>query len=626
MKITNINSLVIANQIQQTSQAISQSLERLSTGKRINTANDDLAGFSTAVKQNAQIRGLQQSNLNINQVYGLLQTADSAMSVQMDILQKMRDLSVQGADGNITSNDRTNLNTQVQALLTQFMQITSNTEFNGTKLLDGSFGNKNIPLSWASGNGNNLNVQLDSLQASKVFEKTVGTAKFSSDTSVSTGGAPRDFALVDFNNDGNVDMASIDNTDDTVSVALGNGDGTFQGRTTVSIEANPVILRAGDVNNDGIQDLVVSNNDASTDSLGVLLGNGDGTFQAEQTYQITNAASTDFVLTDLNNDGYLDLVSGTDANSISVLLNNGDGTFQNEVTTAALTNSSHLQTADFNGDGNQDIVLTNSTSGLTQVMLGDGSGNFNAMSTINTALVLLNINTAVGDFNEDGKVDLLVSEGNAGTVDFFAGNGDGTFASKTAYSAAGHELQISVGDFNSDGHLDFVGRSGTVNYLNLGDGNGGFTQGGTYSATTSNGLQVADLNNDGVDDFASVSSSGNAVSLFVNYTSTDSAVKDVNVSSVDSAQKMIGIIDTAMGNLSGERAQIGANLSVLNQASSYNTDLQASYSDALSNVQDVDLAAETSKLVSQQILQQSQMASLTQANLDMQVVLGLLKF
>src|SRR4051812_47339609 len=95
------------NQLQKTSNAIAKSLERLSTGKRINSAKDDIPGYALSTRLDAQVRGLGQTVQNTNTALGMVNTADSALGAQLDILQRMREIAVQGANGTLTATDRT---------------------------------------------------------------------------------------------------------------------------------------------------------------------------------------------------------------------------------------------------------------------------------------------------------------------------------------------------------------------------------------------------------------------------------------------------------------------------------------------------------------------------------------
>ena len=137
---TNVAAQVAANALAKNDRAMTQTMERLATGKRINSASDDAAGLAIASKLTSQVTGLNQAVRNGNDAISMLQTADGAMIEVSNMLQRMRELSVQGGNGTLSSTDRTALNTEFVALRTEIERIADNTQWNGDNLLDGSAG------------------------------------------------------------------------------------------------------------------------------------------------------------------------------------------------------------------------------------------------------------------------------------------------------------------------------------------------------------------------------------------------------------------------------------------------------------------------------------------------------
>jgi len=323
----------------------------------------------------------------------------------------------------------------------------------------------------------------------------------------------------DFNGDGKLDLAVANGCGATncrngsVGVLLGNGDGTYKAAVVYPSggdEARAVI--AGDFNHDGKMDLAVVNQNCQTQtclngSLTILLGNGDGTFQTAGSYD-PGGDGISLAIGDLNGDGNLDIVSANlQADNIGVLLGRGDGTFQPVVTYATGApwplGPTSVVLGDFRGHGMLDLAFTiplcteSCSSAFVGVQLGNGDGTFGPVVNYSAANFDPTF-AAVGDFNGDGKLDLAISNGDGG-VGVLLGNGDGTFQSPVG-SASGVNSpgSLAVGDFNGDGKPDLaVASSGSVAVL-VSNGDGTFQTSGIYEAGGDGPYVTAgDLNGDG---------------------------------------------------------------------------------------------------------------------------------
>jgi hypothetical protein len=283
-----------------------------------------------------------------------------------------------------------------------------------------------------------------------------GDGTFQAAVNYGAGEFPESVAVGDFRGDGKLDLVVANQGSNNVSILLGNGDGTFQAAVNYGVGSSPTSVAVGDFNGDGKLDLVVANSFSNNGSI--LLGNGDGTFQAAVNY---GAGLTLFSVAvgDFNGDGKLDLaVAGSD---VSILLGNGDGTFKTAVQYVAGLEPNSLAVADFNGDGKLDLAVANYESNNVSILLGKGDGTFQAavdygIGTENYPATPGSV--AVGDFNGDGKLDLVVagveSDG-VSVVSVLLGNGDGTFQAAVNYGA-GAQTSVAVGDFNGDGRLDLA--------------------------------------------------------------------------------------------------------------------------------------------------------------------------
>ncbi len=222
------------------------------------------------------------------------------------------------------------------------------------------------------------------------------------------------------------------------------------------------------------------------------------------------AGATAVAIGDFNNDGKLD-VAWTASNGLNVSLGNGNGTFQPPIVTSGFGGSLiQLVTGDFNGDGNLDLALGGDW-GVT-VLLGDGKGGFTESSYID-AFTGGNAGIGVADFNHDGRLDIYIAgwEGPYDEFEILTGNGDGTFGYSYGYVTGSPQGQgdfgilsgaPAVGDFNQDGYLDLAiggypnGNDGEIEIF-LGNASGAFTQGTTISGVYAINVATADVNNDG---------------------------------------------------------------------------------------------------------------------------------
>jgi hypothetical protein len=318
----------------------------------------------------------------------------------------------------------------------------------------------------------------------------------------------------------------------SVSVLLGNGDGTFQPAITTGVLPGATSLAVGDFNGDGKPDLaVVSGLDNSVE---VLRGNGNGTFQPNPliipvgTQGNFLPAIASVAVGDFAHNGKLDLaVVNPGANTVSVLLGNGDGTFQNRVDLPVGTAPLSVVAANL-GNGQIDLVVANHDSSNVSVLLGKGDGTFGPAQNIDVNAHINGIDSnpitlAVGDFNGDGKPDILVSQ----VEDFFEevvtvlpGNGDGTFQAPIQKDAGFGLVGLAVGDFSGNGKLGFATVNGQGGGAVVFSGNGDGTFGPPRFIDTGGsnpfGLASGDFNGDGRPDLAVANTFSNTVGVLLN--------------------------------------------------------------------------------------------------------------
>jgi len=252
-----------------------------------------------------------------------------------------------------------------------------------------------------------------------------GDGTFQPQTTLSTSYFPGSIAAGDFNGDGVLDLAVANRSlppasySAAITIFLGNGDGTFKPGVNYAVGpqyANPPSsLITADFNGDGKLDLVAANSN-TPGSVSILLGNGDGTFQAQVQYS-TGAEPYTVIAGDFNGDGKLDLATanlGTGANSVSVLLGNGDGTFQSNVDYPTSIGPMSLATGDINGDGKPDLAVVNFKANTVSVLLGNGDGTFQANQDFNTGVSPRSV--IMYDLNGDGRLDLAIANFGSNTI------------------------------------------------------------------------------------------------------------------------------------------------------------------------------------------------------------------
>jgi hypothetical protein len=296
-----------------------------------------------------------------------------------------------------------------------------------------------------------------------------GDGTFGSPTYNTVGSAPSSVVTGDFNRDGIVDLAVQNQNSSSVSILLGKGDGTFQAAKSVAIDGSFGRLGAGDFNGDGKLDLAATNGLDGT--ISVLLGNGDGSFQTHVDYAV-GPGPIPMTVGDVNGDGILDLVAANDihASTFEVLLGNGDGTFQAAVTHPTIGDPESLVLADFNGDGQLDLaILSEGGNPGIAILPGNGDGTFGTPMTYSAQCgnSLDDCTAAAADINGDGKLDLIVRNSPANTVQVLLGNGDGTFQTPVSFDTGGDPEQVVVGDFNGDGRLDLAVANFSTNSISV---------------------------------------------------------------------------------------------------------------------------------------------------------------
>jgi hypothetical protein len=284
---------------------------------------------------------------------------------------------------------------------------------------------------------------------------------------------PTSIAAGDFNSDGSTDLLITNVSGDSLSLLLGNGDGTFQDTTTLKIGNMPRALVADDFNGDGRVDIALAN--AGNDEVTILIGKGDGSFNQGEKHS-THRSPLAIIISDFNRDHKNDLAVALKSDAVDILLGNGNGTFVKGQTLEVQDTPTSIAAADLNQDGFIDLAIANNgaMSNNVSVFMGQKDGAFKASGHYPTGMRPLFVTT--GDFTGDGRLDLEVVNGVRDSLSLLAGNGDGTFKPAINFGAGTGPASSVVLDVNGDHILDtvVVNNLGSTMTLLVGKGDGTF--------------------------------------------------------------------------------------------------------------------------------------------------------
>ena len=643
---TNVKSLVAQDSLVKSGRALATSMERLSTGKRINSAKDDAAGLSISNRMDAQIRGLTMAVKNANDGISLMQTAEGALDEVTNSLQRMRELAVQAVNGTNTTQDRAALDAEVQQLKSEIDRTAKTTQFNSINLLDGSFKNKELQI------GDKANQVLNiGIAGAKVSDLGMGPSATGGNVFVG----------------GRIGFTDSSNTISTKFLSGGSLSLVINGTVISSIKsntsgANNTTLDINDVttaiNNSraGVTASAFNEVTAANPGSGIIASTGSFSILvtatdtgAQSTIKVTNTNSLQEVADKINAQGGPSTVQARINDEGKLVLFNSSGANMtvtdstNANATVGMQQAVGFKTADkFRGmlklESNTDNPvaigvqgkLANSgtvtddtantalrTLGLVQIK-AVRSGTVDTASTtsnLTSTEALKDAYTYQGASITSSTTQWIAGEVKINGVDIYrSGQDTNTTAKKVNLinSFADQTGVFATYGSNSSGNISITLNSVNNQPISVDTGNKTITS--AYGGYASHGLVSVNVGDDYYDGTKPTSGGGSG-----------SSVTGLNVLSASSATDALKSIDNAIEQVSQSRANLGAVqnrlIATVNNLSNVSTNTEASKS----RIMDTDYSKETTNLAKSQIIQQAATAMLAQANQAPQMVLSLLK-
>ena len=639
---SNITSLNVQRNLGDATLQLSKSMEKLSSGLRINKASDDAAGLAISETLKSSSRVYTTAIRNVNDGISFLNIADSAMSELSNITTRNLELSEQSANGSYSKVQRKAMDAEADALVKEFNRIVKTTEFNGMKVIDVEESSGLVRIQAGYGVNGSLGLSVGS-----ELSRYVGKGEYGSAVQYSTeGNKSNALQLVDIDGDQDLDMITV-GTDGRATIRKNNGDGTFGAAVQYSTtEQSSNSIQFADIDGDGHPDMVVVGvSNMLRGQIVTRKNNGDGTFGAAVQYSaVQSGGFYALQLADIDNDGDLDMVAaGTSSSNnlgyAAIRKNNGDGTFGNAIFYTTEGQYSYaLQLADIDDDGDLDMITSgrdSSFKGWATIRKNNGNGTF-GNATQYTVVGWQASALQMADIDNDGDLGLVAngvgSSGGIATVR--KNNGDGTFGADVQYTTEGTGgTSLQLADIDEDGDLDMLTAGlqdshGTAS-VRKNNGDGTFAAAVQYlnEGTGSYALQLADVNGDEILDMVTAGSSGSAgfatTRLGIGHDVTTIAL--LNLRTQSDALAGITTLKAQLDRISAERGNIGSSQSRLSVALNTLGTTRENFDAAASRITDVDVAQESSEMTRNEIVQRVGAAILANANQSPELALKLLQ-
>ena len=346
---------------------------------------------------------------------------------------------------------------------------------------------------------------------------------------------PRSVVSGDINNDHHIDFIVANSGTDNIGVFISQQDGSFSNEKTyfTGFESNPRSLAIDDFNNDSYADIVVAN--YGTNNIGLFIGYENGTFDNQKVTSLGSSHPLLIMNGDFNKDNRMDIAVVNDGtNTIGILLGYGNGSFEQQTTYSTGYDSfpSSLAIGDFDNDTDLDVVVANSGTNSIGIFLNYGNGTFINQYIYTTMLDSHPLSITLGDLNNDKILDIVVANNGTGSVGIFFGHGNGTFLPQVSYTigslaSPAYPYYVTLNDMKKDHALDIVIVDSRNDYIHVlpGYGNGSFAAKATYDAVSGSmpvGIIVNNLNNNSQADVVLVNYETNNALVLMDYSSKPS--------------------------------------------------------------------------------------------------------
>ena len=590
---TNIASLTAQRALHGTGDELATAMERLATGSKINSSADDAAGLAIGQRMTAQVNGLNMAVKNAGDGMAMTQTIESALNTISDMLQRIRELAVQSANATNSSRDRSFLQEEVNQLTQEINRVSSTSQFNGEKILDGTFVNKTIQLGMEE--GERLSISVPSIAADQI-----GAYAYTGDgtAAAAAGGPPAANGLTA-------------NEDVTIVGPLGTATTTAEAADSAKQTVNRI--------------------NALTSQTGVSA--------TAQTY--AQLSSTSAV-----GESYAIKINGISSGNFTISSSSVEDAVRAINSVAGSTGVTATSTADgkvlmFDNDGD-DITVENDAVGTSlRLQKMDYSGT----TTVGAAVALATANGNDAS-RVSGAIKAVSSDpftitqagtdaGNTAAVKVSDDDLAALAAAPTTYNIVvtntGETVPISVAAETVAGWQAAIDASDLVGQITVGT----LAVGGTDKLVLTGSSTLGDITlNDNADPNAAVlltnassiaGAEGAGSGYFVTGTATLSTVATMNIATQASAGLAISIADSALDTVARMRANLGAIDNRLNYTMDNLINVSEKTEAARSRVEDADFALESARLAKAQVLQQAGTSMLGQANQMTQVVLDLLR-